>query len=80
MKICVTAGASGLDAPMDPRFGRCPFFVVVDLDSMSEISISNANVNARSGAGIQAAQEVARQGAVAPVSYTHLTLPTIYSV
>lgn len=68
MKICVTAGASGLDAPMDPRFGRCPFFVVVDLDSMSETSISNTNVMATSGAGIQAAQEVARQGATALIT------------
>ncbi|MGV8174243.1 MAG: NifB/NifX family molybdenum-iron cluster-binding protein [Methanothrix sp.] len=68
MKICVTAGASGLDAPMDPRFGRCPFFVVVDLDSMTEISIPNANVTASSGAGIQAAQEVARHGAAALIT------------
>jgi predicted Fe-Mo cluster-binding NifX family protein len=62
MKVCVTAGASGLDAPMDPRFGRCPFFVVVDLDSMSENSIPNSNVMASSGAGIQAAQEIAKHG------------------
>jgi predicted Fe-Mo cluster-binding NifX family protein len=68
MKICVTAGASGLDAPMDPRFGRCPFFVVVDLDSMSENSFPNSNVMASSGAGIQAAQEVARQGATALIT------------
>ena len=68
MKICVTAGASGLDAPMDPRFGRCPFFVLVDLDSMSESSIPNANVMASSGAGIQAAQEVAKQGALALIT------------
>jgi len=68
MKICVSAGASGLDAPMDPRFGRCPFFVVVDLDSMSETSITNANVMATSGAGIQAAQEVAREGATALIT------------
>lgn len=68
MKVCVTAGASGLDAPMDPRFGRCPFFVVVDLDSMSETSIANSNVMATSGAGIQAAQEVAKQGATALIT------------
>jgi len=68
MKICITAGASGLDAPMDPRFGRCPFFVVVDLDSMSETSITNTNVMATSGAGIQAAQEVAKQGATALIT------------
>ena len=68
MKVSVTAGASGLDAPMDPRFGRCPFFVIVDTDSMSEISIANSNVNATSGAGIQAAQEIARQGAAALIT------------
>ena len=68
MKVCVTAAASGIDAPMDPRFGRCPFFVVIDLDSMSEISIPNANVNAASGAGIQAAQEVAKQGVSALIT------------
>ena len=68
MKICVTAGASGLDAPMDPRFGRCPFFVVVDLESMSENSITNSNVTASSGAGIQAAQEIAKQGVSALIT------------
>ncbi len=68
MKICVSAGASGLDAPTDPRFGRCPFFVVVDLDSMSETSFSNSSVVAASGAGIQAAQEAARQGATALIT------------
>ncbi len=68
MKVSVTAGASGLDAPMDPRFGRCPFFVIVDTESMSEISIANSNVNATSGAGIQAAQEIARQGAAALIT------------
>ena len=68
MKVCVTAAASGIDAPMDPRFGRCPFFVVVDLERMSEISIPNANVNSASGAGIQAAQEVAKQGVSALIT------------
>lgn len=64
MKVCVTAGASGLDAPMDPRFGRSPFFVIVDTESMSENSIANTNVDAASGAGIQAAQDIAREGPV----------------
>ncbi len=68
MKICVTATASGIDAPMDPRFGRCPFFVVVDLDSMTGQSIANSNINATSGAGIQAASEVAKLGASALIT------------
>ncbi len=62
MKICITAGASGLDAPLDPRFGRCPFFVIVDMDSMNENSVSNTNAEESSGAGIQAAQTIARLG------------------
>jgi predicted Fe-Mo cluster-binding NifX family protein len=68
MKICVTAAASGIDAPLDPRFGRCPFFVVVNLDSMSDESIANSNINATSGAGIQAASEVAKLGASALIT------------
>ena len=68
MKICVTAGASGLDAPVDPRFGRCPFFVVVDLDSMNENSVPNSDAGASSGAGIQAAQVVAKLGVSALIT------------
>lgn len=68
MKICVTATAAGIDSPMDPRFGRCPFFVLVDLDSMSENSIANINSSASSGAGIQASEELARQGVSALVT------------
>jgi len=68
MKVCVTAGASGLDAPLDPRFGRCPFFVIVDLDSMKENSIANANAGAASGAGIQAAQAIVGLGASALIT------------
>jgi len=30
MKICVSAVANSLDAQLDPRFGRCPYFVIVD--------------------------------------------------
>jgi predicted Fe-Mo cluster-binding NifX family protein len=53
---------------MDPRFGRCPFFVIVDTESMSENSIANTNVDAASGAGIQAAQDIAREGASALIT------------
>ncbi|OPY48548.1 MAG: Dinitrogenase iron-molybdenum cofactor [Methanosaeta sp. PtaU1.Bin060] len=68
MKVCVTAGATGLEAPLDPRFGRCPFFVIVDLESMSENSVANNNAGEASGAGIQAAQTIARLGASALIT------------
>jgi hypothetical protein len=35
MKICVTAVAPSLDAQIDPRFGRCAYFIIIDPDTMS---------------------------------------------
>jgi predicted Fe-Mo cluster-binding NifX family protein len=68
MKICITAGASGLDALVDPRFGRCPFFIVVDLDTMDAVSVANQSATAPGGAGIQAAQAVAKLGVSALIT------------
>lgn len=69
MKICITAGAPGLDAPLDPRVGRCAYFVIVETDSMEEVeSISNTSAGAAGGAGIQAAQTIANTGASALIT------------
>jgi len=55
-----------LDSPVDPRFGRARHFVLVDTDSGEFTGHDNAqNLNAPQGAGIQAAQAVARLGAEA---------------
>jgi len=62
MKICVTAVACSLDAQVDPRFGRCPYFVIVDSETMQFEAIPNVALGAMSGAGIQAAQTVASRG------------------
>ena len=59
MKICVTAVADGLDAQLDPRFGRCPYFVIVDSETMKFEAIPNTATGAMGGAGIQAAQTAA---------------------
>jgi predicted Fe-Mo cluster-binding NifX family protein len=33
MRIAISAGESkGLDSPVSPHFGRCPFFVLVDVE------------------------------------------------
>jgi predicted Fe-Mo cluster-binding NifX family protein len=63
MKVCVTAGAEGLDAPIDPRFGRCPFFVLVDKESAAAESVPNTSTSAAGGAVIQAAQMLVSLGA-----------------
>jgi len=63
MKICVTAVSGSLDAQVDPRFGRCPYFVIVDSETMEFEAVSNIASGSMSGAGIQAAQTVAGKGA-----------------
>jgi predicted Fe-Mo cluster-binding NifX family protein len=62
MKICVTATSGSLDGQVDPRFGRCAYFVIVDSDTMKFEAFSNESVSAMSGAGIQAAQTIANRG------------------
>jgi len=61
MKICISSTGDNLDADIDPRFGRCHFFLIIDLESMNVDSISNESIMTSSGAGIQAAQKVANK-------------------
>ena len=62
MKICVTAVSGSFDAQLDPRFGRCPYFVIVDSETMEFEAVSNVASGSMHGAGIQAAQTVASRG------------------
>ena len=66
MHIVITAQGPTLNSPVDPRFGRAKHFLLVDTESDGFIAQDNAqNLNAPQGAGIQAAQTVARLGAEA---------------
>jgi len=56
MKICVTSQGNNLDSLVDPRFGRCQYFIIVDTDTMEYKAIENSNIVAGGGAGIQSAQ------------------------
>jgi len=62
MKICVTSTGTTMDAPVDPRFGRCQYFMIVDPDTMEYEAMPNPSISASGGAGIQAAQTVAGKG------------------
>jgi predicted Fe-Mo cluster-binding NifX family protein len=62
MKICVTSTGNSLDAQIDPRFGRCSYFVIVDPETMQFEAVPNMAAGASGGAGIQAAQAVANKG------------------
>lgn len=58
MIIAVTASKPDLSSPVDPRFGRAPFFLIVNSDTMEFEAEENSNLNAASGAGIQSAQMI----------------------
>jgi len=62
LKVAVTAQGEDLLSDIDPRFGRCRFFLIVDIDTMDFESVSNENAMASGGAGIQAAQNIAKTG------------------
>ena len=62
MKIAVSATAPTLDAEVDPRFGRCQYFIIVDPQTMEFEALENPNIQASGGAGITTAQMVASKG------------------
>jgi predicted Fe-Mo cluster-binding NifX family protein len=62
MKVAVSATGSTLDATVDPRFGRCQVFVLVETDDMTFEAIANESGTLGGGAGIQSAQLMARKG------------------
>ena len=68
MKIGVTANGADLDAPVSPVFGRCPFYVLVDTETLGFEAIENPAVTASGGAGIQAAQFIIARGVQAVVA------------
>ena len=62
MKIAVSAAGDSLDSQIDPRFGRCHYFLIVDPDTMDFEAISNKGPVASGGGGIYAAQAIADKG------------------
>ena len=63
MKVAVTSRGTTLDDSVDPRFGRCAHFVIVETDDMSFEAVANSNATAGGGAGIQSAQLVSEKDA-----------------
>ena len=59
MIIAVTAKGKTLDDELDPRFGRCLYFLVVDTETLNAEPVENPNPALGGGAGIQSAQLMA---------------------
>ncbi len=62
MSVAVSAEGRTLDARVDPRFGRCEYFLIVDPTTMAFEVIENASISATQGAGIATAQMIAGKG------------------
>jgi predicted Fe-Mo cluster-binding NifX family protein len=63
MKLAFSSTGTSIDDQIDPRFGRCRYFVIVDSETMDFESFENMAAGASGGAGISAAQAVIDRGA-----------------
>lgn len=67
-KVAVSSVGPSLSDQVDPRFGRCAYFLLVDGATGSVEAFPNAARALRNGAGIQAAQDVVGMGAQAVIT------------
>lgn len=69
MKLAFSTTGENLDSPLDPSFGRARNFLFYDLQTEAvDIRSNQQNLAAAQGAGIQAAQTVAKGGAQALIT------------
>lgn len=62
MKIAVSSTGTDLNAQVDPRFGRCQHFIVIDPDTMEFEALENSSAVSAGGAGIATGQSIASRG------------------
>ena len=65
MQVAISASGQDLDTAVDPRFGRCEYFIFVDPDTLEMNAEVNNGISASGGAGIVAAQQIAAKKAEA---------------
>jgi predicted Fe-Mo cluster-binding NifX family protein len=68
MKIAISSSGKDLDSQIDPRFGRCQYFIFIDPETMEFEVSENEGLMAMGGAGVQAAQLIAQKGATALIT------------
>lgn len=73
LRIAISSTGKDLDADVDSRFGRCPYFLIVEIDENNNAiksfrSIDNEAREARGGAGITSAEIIANENPDAVIS------------
>jgi len=62
MKIAITSLGPKLEDKVDPRFGRCHYFILFDTDTNKSEAIENTGAQGMGGVGIQSGQIMADKG------------------
>ena len=62
MRVVISATDDNLDSQVDRRFGRCPWFLFVDIESLEYEAAKNESADASSGAGTACAQFILEKG------------------
>ncbi|MFO8109660.1 MAG: NifB/NifX family molybdenum-iron cluster-binding protein [Thermoplasmata archaeon] len=62
MKIAITSNGKDLDSDVDPRFGRCQYFIVLDPETMEFTAHDNSGAMQRGGAGPVAVKTISDLG------------------
>ncbi len=71
MRVAITSNGPGLNSQISPVFGRCPYFIFVDVENgkvVKEESAQNPVMMQSGGVGIAAAQFIANKGVKAVIS------------
>lgn len=68
MKVAITTSTPRFNTQLEPRFGRCAYFVIIDTETHDWESIKNPAADAMGGAGTQAAQFLSDHGVQAVIS------------
>jgi len=84
MRVAISSNGTSLDSNVDPRFGRCPYYIIYDTETDSSEHIENESRQAMGGAGIQASQflvnkkvEAVIAGNIGPNAYRVLSAAPI---
>ncbi len=68
MKVCVTSEGKTLESKVDPRFGRCQYFIIADSETLEFEAVANPNLDAMGGAGVQSGQLMSSKGVKAVIT------------
>ena len=68
MKLCISSSGRDMGSKVDPSFGRAPFFLIIETETMAVEVVENSAAEAGHGAGIAAAQIVSDRGVEAVLS------------